>query len=201
MQTEKLAREAAALAARFPPGSAVPVPVENLHITLHFLGNVEIETERGIRDALGAIVRSFPPLPFRTSRVVCLPGMREPRLLALECIPEDGQATLGLLRSCATLLEEYGLQAERNRWLPHVTLLRFRARNRGPGGKEGAGSSRSIPLNDAIDVREAIEGIREDLRFSAGSLDLMLSELSPRGARYSVVERFPFGVPRDFAPS
>ncbi len=173
--------------------SVALVPRQNLHITLHFLGNVDAAMEAELRNGLRRIVTDFAPLSFDTGRVLCFPGPRDPRILALECLPGEGGKARELALSSARLLADLGIPVDRRPWRPHVTLARFRAENEAGrllrNGKERSAAD-AAGREDRPGARNAFP---KSVSFRAASLDLMLSLLSPAGARYEVVERFPFG--------
>ena len=104
---------------------ARPVPRENLHVTLAFLGHrpaSELEPIVGALRAASARAER-PRLSVR--------GYRETRSVGmLTCDDEGGRAT-ALAEEFHERLEALGVyERERRRWLPHVTVLRFRERPR-----------------------------------------------------------------------
>ncbi len=193
---EELARWRDRMAAEFPPGSVVPVPLENLHITLLFLGNTGNERESGIRSGLRDVAERFPHLSFRTRGTLNLPRASDPRLLAVACSPDEKAITLSLVEQCSSLIADFGISVEKRPWKAHVTLLRFRAGNNGRADRTAAGDSLSSAgpsVRYAGNRREPVQAQipeLEGLRFTVDSLDLMLSSLTVQGARYSVVEEF-----------
>ena len=141
-----------------------PVPRENLHVTLAFLGHrpaSELEAIAGtLREAASRV--EPPRLSVR--------GYRETRSVGmLTCDDEAGRATT-LAGELHTRLEALGVyERERRRWLPHVTVLRFRERPR---------------------LRPELPRLEPFVTSDAAAF---LSRLRPGGARYEVLESVEVG--------
>jgi 2'-5' RNA ligase len=135
------------------------VPRDNLHFTLAFLG---WQPRSRLDDVVDALRRrgaeTAPPL-FELERY------RETRSVGMLVFSEDQgaeQLALGLQRDLLG-------QAERETWLPHVTVLRFRERPR---------LNPSLPSLGAVVTSEAAA---------------YLSVLRPTGAEYVVLESVRLG--------
>jgi 2'-5' RNA ligase len=140
------------------------VPLENLHVTIAFLGSRpagEVEAIAGaLRDAVEGVARPvLTPLRYRETRSV---GM-----LVLE--DEEGRATR-IAEEAHRRLERLGVyEPERRKWLPHVTVVRFRERPR---------LDPPIPELGAVTMSDAA---------------VYMSRLRPDGAQYEVLESVPLG--------
>lgn len=135
-----------------------PIPVNQIHLTIHFLGNTPI----GAVEKIGQAVEQLSALPafeLRPQRLMTLPEGRSPRLIALET---DGPRPLIELRARAMML--LGAAPE-TRFLAHLTLCRF-ARDARP---------RSIRL--PVSLRP----------FKVDEVRLVRSLLTGEGARYSTL--------------
>src|SRR5262249_55439916 len=136
-----------------------PVAPEALHVTLAFLGAREEDDVPVIAAALERLARPVGALSF--GEVLWLPR-RRPRGLAVGVV-EGGGAVAALQADVAAALEEgIGFEPERRAFLAHVTVCRMRT----PGKLPEPG-----PLPQIAP-------------FSATSLTLFASHLSPRGANY-----------------
>ena len=140
------------------------VPPKQLHVTLYFIGDRAQPDD--VRDAL-AEVRS-PPVALTLQGTGRWPGVlwagvkQEAALTALQ------QRVTQALGSC-------GLEPEARPFRPHITLGRFRARR--PPARLDA-------------------WLRTQRDLSAPTIDLpefclYSSELTPTGARYGILQRFP----------
>ena len=140
------------------------VPVGNLHVTIAFLGSRPAGETEAIAGALRAAVD-------RVARPVLTPARyRETRsvgMLVLE--DEEGRATR-IAEDAHRRLEGLGVyEPERRKWLPHLTVVRFRERPR---------LEPSIPDLGPVTMSDAA---------------VYMSRLRPDGAQYEVLESVPLG--------
>jgi RNA 2',3'-cyclic 3'-phosphodiesterase len=140
------------------------VPRANLHLTLAFLGSRPAGELGTIAQALRAAAGCAMQPIFRAV------GYRETRTVGMLVLDdEDGRATQ-LAGDLHERLEAAGLyRREARPWLPHVTVLRFRARPR---------------------LRPPVPDLGV---FSPSDAAVYHSALSPDGAQYSVLETAPLG--------
>jgi 2'-5' RNA ligase len=103
-------------------GCGRPVPAEQLHLTLRFIGEVDEPTALCIRQCLASI--SCPPFSITLADVGFFPPRGAPRLLFL------GITANRHLHELQSLVEQgvvsCGLPAEKRPFSPHITLTRFR---------------------------------------------------------------------------
>jgi 2'-5' RNA ligase len=103
---------------------AVPLgratPVDNLHLTLAFLGDVEPSVLEEVHRELDG--RRLPRCPLLPAGLSCVGG-RGPKLLALEMAAEPGLRAVQA--EVARAVRAAGITLPRTRFRPHVTLIRF----------------------------------------------------------------------------
>jgi 2'-5' RNA ligase len=134
-------------------------PVESFHVTLAFLGSqpraaLEPITAALRRQALSTEPFQLEPVRYRETRSVGMLVLADP----------SGRAT-SLAERVQRDLEDLGVYVrERRRWLPHVTVVRFRER----------------PLLDPP--------LPEIGPFAPSGAAALLSRLHPTGAQYEVLE-------------
>jgi RNA 2',3'-cyclic 3'-phosphodiesterase len=140
------------------------VPRANLHITLAFLGprpSDELDAIRGtVREAAAA---AEPPVlvPVR---------YRETRSVGMIVFEDEGGRATAFARRLQKRLEKLGVyERERRSWLPHLTVLRFRAPPR---------------------LRPPVPELG---RVSPSEAALYHSVLRPTGAQYEVLESVALG--------
>jgi 2'-5' RNA ligase len=137
-------------------------PVESFHVTLAFLGarpRGELERIVDVLRREAAAIEPFllEPVRYRETRSVGMLVLADP----------SGRAT-SLAERVQLGLERLGVyERERRRWLPHVTVLRFRERPR-----------LDPPLPEMGP-------------FAPSGAAAFLSRLHPSGARYEILESCP----------
>ena len=145
------------------PGRAVVRP--NLHLTLAFLGDVG---EAALRDLWEALEGERLEVPVLRVEALDVFGGRRPDLVFAAVA--GNTALEAAARAVRRAAREAGIAPGRERFRPHVTLVRFR----GLGPKEEA----------ALAARLGPVALPEG---RAEALSLYRSELRPEGARYEVL--------------
>ena len=149
-------------------GGGRVVPPENLHVTLAFLGHRPAGEVPAIGAELRAAAAGAGPIELRPLRY------RETRSVGMVVFEDVGAAATALAEEVQERLERLGVyRREGRRWLPHVTVLRF---------KERAGLSPEPPNICSHVVRSAL--YRSSLGRGPGENS---------GARYEVLETAALG--------
>ncbi len=166
---EDLLRDLLAVQERFTAGDFPflrRVPVENLHVTLHFLG--ETDPAR-LADLDGLLIRAAAlarPIAVQALELGAFPGLKRAKgvELTLSCTDRALEEFHGLL---GQFLQSAGFPTEKRRYKPHITLARVKGR-----------SPRSFTPEDL--AVPALSGRSYPLR----QMLLYRSELTSGGARY-----------------
>jgi 2'-5' RNA ligase len=140
------------------------VPPENLHVTLAFLGSRAASDVGGIVGVLReAALAAERPLLTATR-------YRETRSVGMVVLADEGERATRLAETVGEGLERLGVyERERRRWLPHVTVVRFRSQ---PQARPPA----------------------PDLgRVSPSEVALYHSVLRPTGAQHEILQSVPLG--------
>ena len=95
-----------------------------LHLTLAFLGSVDAARVPDLERILGGMV--WPPTDCRFSAPLFLPAHGRRRVVALELDDPSGALRKLQAEVSAGLAAEGLYEPEKRRWLPHVTVARFR---------------------------------------------------------------------------
>jgi RNA 2',3'-cyclic 3'-phosphodiesterase len=149
---------------RLPAGDYRLVPAENLHVTLAFLGPRPAGELDAIRSELEQAARGAAPVAFRPSRY------RETRSVGMLVLDDRDGAAAAVAADLHARLARLGVyEPERRPWLPHLTVVRFRARPR-----------LEPPLPDLGEV-------------APSGAAVFLSRLRPSGAEYVVVHEVGLG--------
>ena len=139
------------------------VPPGNLHVTLAFLGTRPASDVDGIL----AVLRDTWSLLFSS---LTASRYRETRSVAMLVLDDEGEHATRLAENVGEGLERLGVyEREGRRWLPHVTVLRFR---RAPRLRP--------PLPDLVPI-------------SPSEVALYHSVLRPSGAQYEILQSVPLG--------
>lgn len=154
-----------------PRGALRWVRPEGIHLTLQFLGNVQVEDVPAIIRALGSACSGVPPLTFHVAGLGCFPNPHRPRVLWVGVDEPSGQLAR-LQKRVEEALEPLGFPPERRGFHPHLTLARA-ARNARPADLRQVGGR-------VVDAPPIALGA-----MTAHYLSLMESDLRPDGAVYT----------------
>jgi 2'-5' RNA ligase len=146
------------------------VPIENMHLTLKFLGDVSPTHIESLSEMILSEANLCPPFEMQVGGLGALPGLRRPRVIFVGIQAPAGLDALarGIESACRRL----GYASEERSFHPHLTLGRIR---QDPGVIEGQ------------KIRRAVETATIDLLGTArvDSVKLYKSELKPDGAVYT----------------
>ena len=148
------------------------VAPDNLHLTLRFLGEVDAAALERVRDAVAVAAAAVAPFSVNLGGLGGFPTGRAPRVLWAS-VAAGGERVEALFAELEAALVARGIPGESRAFHPHVTLARARDPR---GAKE---------LLRVLGSGPAFGEVRVE------ALHLMRSELSPRGARYSVLTAAP----------
>jgi 2'-5' RNA ligase len=108
-----------------PDGRFRPVPPDNLHVTLAFLGHRPRRDVEPVAAELEAAARAARPIRLTVR------GYRETPSVGMLILDDAGGAAAALAADLHARLERPGLYTpERRPWLPHLTVVRFREQPR-----------------------------------------------------------------------
>jgi 2'-5' RNA ligase len=142
---------------------------EGRHLTLSFLGNVDDDRVMEISHALGRAASPHPPFEASFEEVGGFPDMHRPRVLWIG-IGEGAEAMSALASSVRDELAPLGFEKEDRPFTAHLTLARF---------------SKPRVIDEFPEVTVQLN------RFRVDGVVLFRSQLHPKGARYTALERFP----------
>ena len=164
--------------------------IDNVHLTLQFLGYVEEPVVPKISEALAIVAGQYEPFDLRVQGVGAFPGDKRPRVLWVGC---DDIAIVGarharlaakpravplrdLARAVQTEMQQFGFEPERREFSAHLTLGRIR-----------------VPKPDDALTR-ALDSIK-DTNFGTMHVDaihLFQSQLHPEGSIYTKLSSHTF---------
>jgi len=103
-----------------------PLPAEDWHITLRFIGAIDSDRLAALKTSVHDIAPRHQPLSLRLAHIEPFPSAEHPRVLAA-----TGPATpeaRALVRDLETACRTKGLRADTRGWRSHLTLARIRGR-------------------------------------------------------------------------
>ncbi|MDP8240449.1 MAG: RNA 2',3'-cyclic phosphodiesterase [Candidatus Hatepunaea meridiana] len=143
-----------------------------VHLTLKFLGDVEVsqlsEIEASIRDSASRI----SPFNITTTNTGGFPNLKKPRVLWLGV--DGGRQLLELQNNIEKALEPLGFPMERKKFHPHLTIGRVKSINR-----------------DCILAGKMTEFGFQKITWEINEVRLMSSILKPDGAEYGIIANIP----------
>jgi 2'-5' RNA ligase len=151
------------------------VKVENIHLTIVFLGSATEETIAAVKQKVGSIAERFSALQIRLNSVGVFPNWRRPRVLWIGLDGEIGGLS-NLRDQLQAALEELGFKPENRSFRPHLTLGRFK-------GTVNRGEELKWILDRFHDINSDDEYLKE--------LVLFKSDLRPAGPIYTKMAAWP----------
>jgi RNA 2',3'-cyclic 3'-phosphodiesterase len=150
------------------------VPVENLHITLNFLGDTEEEILPEMIRSIESTADRHAPIDIVLRSFGVFKNIREPRVIWINCIfdPELGQVKKELDHG----LSLFGFEPDKREFSPHLTL----------------GRVKEIRQLNQLTQLIALYKEFEFQRLQVINLVLFESILRPEGPEYIPIRVFPF---------
>lgn len=157
---------------------------EGIHLTLKFLGNINLPDVERLAQALSSVVPAHEPFELRILGLGGFPTSRNPRVVWVG-VDQGAEKVLSLQRAIEEKAREVQFPPENRAFKPHLTLGRVRS----PKGREA--------LSQMLEVHKSTEiGT-----FQAAAVFLFKSELKPSGAVYTKLGTFSLGGKRSRPPT
>jgi len=146
------------------------IPSDQFHVTLKFLGEVRRERLEEMEQAITRVTSMTKAFATKFAGCGAFPSVRQPRVIwlglganpELRCLKQDLEYSFG----------DIGFEAETRAFHPHITLGRA-------DDRDGAGAFRGLD--------EALADLECAGEVSVNSVDLMMSQTSPQGSKYTVL--------------
>ena len=143
---------------------------EKLHVTLKFLGDVELSIIPAIESELAVILEKMRSFKCNFNKYGIFYKDKEPKILWAGLKTVD--SLKNIYESIEFTMEKLGFHREKRRFKPHITLLRIR-------GKENFSKLMKFP-----------EFNIPELNFNAEIISIIKSELLRSGSVYSKIKSF-----------
>ena len=147
------------------------VSANGIHLTLKFLGEIPTPRVEEVKGALATACIGTPPVRLHIGSLGCFPSTEQPRVVWVG-LGGDLEVLSRLAARIDIALAELGYARESRPFVPHLTIARVRP--------EASRQARSELGTALVAAR-----LPEALRFDAGAVSLMRSQLQPQGALYT----------------
>ncbi len=151
------------------PGSR-PVPEDQLHLTIKFIGDTDTALLLDIKEALHTVL--FPAFSIKLNGVGHFPPRGMPRVLWAGIYPST--ETVALRNKIEKALADIGIERDRRKFAPHLTLCRLK-------NSPLKRVTRFLSDNALFNTPE----------FTMSEFKLYSSILTPKGAVHTIQETFP----------
>lgn len=173
---ESLRQEVAAFQSQLKTarGDVKWVELDNLHLTLKFLGNIEESQLPSLKETLAAGVREIPPFAVHLEGIGAFPGTMNPRVIWVGA-SEGKESLIELAQAAERTCSDLGFTPEDRPFSAHLTIGRVRSRER------------LAPLIKKLQAAE----FRGSVPAPVEKIVLFQSTLSPRGPTYTPLGEIP----------
>ncbi|MCI0394540.1 MAG: RNA 2',3'-cyclic phosphodiesterase [Chloroflexi bacterium] len=130
------------LAGQTPGGAVRWVKAENIHLTLHFLGDTAEEVIPTLATGLDRVAGGQKPFTLQLDKIGCFPHERRPRVIWVG-ITGQQKALQALHQAIGDMLEPLGWKPEERPFQPHLTLGRVKDSRQVSG----------LPWGEALETR------------------------------------------------
>lgn len=146
------------------------VPVQNIHLTIKFLGDVSVSNQELLTTMLKAEANRHPPFEIQVGDLGVFPSVRRPRVIwvGVESSPE----LLTLHRGVDAEMARLGYLPEEKSFTPHLTLGRV---------------SRTANSDEIRRIGDVLSGYKVDVlgRQRVQAVHFYRSDLQPSGSVYT----------------
>ena len=147
------------------------VPSQNMHFTLKFFGNIDLDMVEDISSAVEKVIKNYSSFELNIKKCGCFPNKNVIKVLWLGL--EEGSPIKGLQKDLDKEFKKLGFKKEKN-FISHLTIGRVK----GPKNKK--------------EIRETIEKL-EDIeigQMKVSKICLKKSTLTPQGPIYEDIKVF-----------
>lgn len=155
-------------------GNVKWVNAESVHLTLKFMGNLPIAKVEKVTNAVKRGSGDFSKFKLKTGEKGAFPSLKRPRVFWLGLMENDNQKLIPLQKEIDNQLSDLGFEKESRKFHPHLTVGRVRS-----------------PKNIDEVTQKFMEYPFPEIEFTIDQIFVMKSNLTPKGAIYSVQSTIP----------
>jgi len=145
---------------------------EIIHLTLHFLGDLDERELLEVQNILSDLVIKNNTLELEIGGLGGFPNLQNPRIIFIDCREVGGKTLVNLQNAIGKRLKKIGLQTDNRPWQTHITLGR-------------------VKMPGAVKIPDRNASQTDNLKFKIITIDLMKSELTPTGPIYTILKSYP----------
>jgi len=158
-----------------PPKSVRWTAPKNIHLTLHFLGNISAAEVVKVTALLGNELGAYRPFALRLEGLGCFPNIRQPRIVWVG-VSGETESLVALQRELGWRLSVIDYVPEARPYAPHLTIGRV---------TKGLKSRELSRLGELLGREQA--GVGQLAVLPVTEISLMRSDLKPTGPVYTQV--------------
>ncbi len=143
------------------------VKPENLHLTLHFFGDLNEKQIAQVEEGIEEITKRSKSFKMNTGKFGCFPNEKRPRVIFIEV--KNTKTVHTLIGELEVMLQNLKFKVDTRPWQAHITLGRVK--------------NHTKCKTDDIKI--------EPIAFNVKSVELMESQLTREGSVYSIIKSFP----------
>lgn len=146
----------------------------NIHLTLKFLGDVEVDAIKPVERAIKQVATLHSPFPLQIGGIGVFPHLARPRVIWAG-VKAGGEKITALAQEIDLALNRCGFPLDDKRFNPHLTIARLKKR---------------------LDMRPFMDGYRQydeidGATMTVREISLIRSQLHPEGAVYTTLQSYP----------
>jgi len=149
------------------------VPLENVHLTLKFLGETEESKVARIIKTLKSTAKSYPPFKVTLKETGSFPSLNNPKVLWIG-VKDETETLINLAKEIENKMVSLDYPLEKRGFKPHITLARIKF------------LSEPNKFKTLLEKYLQINIGEQQIKY----FSLMKSTLKPSGAVYEELERF-----------
>ena len=180
----ELARLQSRLKEASPPKTVRWTDPKNIHLTLHFLGDVAEERLEDVGRILRNAAASHKPFSLNLSNLGCFPSTRRPRIVWVGLSGNTDSLVAFQHELGESLKQAIGFQPEPRKYSPHLTVGRV---------KKGVSSNGLRKLGQSLESE--IPGVGHLITLPVDHVHFIRSDLKPDGPVYTTLAQAEFGRP------
>ena len=175
---KKIAQLQSRLKSLAPPNTVRWTVPQNIHLTLHFLGDVAVDDLEKVARAVGAAASTCPVFSLNLSNLGCFPNTHRPRIVWVGVAGEADTLTALHQTLGEQLQRQIGFQPEARPYSPHLTIGR---------AKKGIPQRRLKQLGQMLE--QEMPQVGQLVKLPVTEIQLIQSDLKPDGPVYTPLAR------------